>query len=75
MSVLDLKIAEIHELLNKKEITVSDLVKESLSRIKANDDNTIICATSQPESNPDDTGISSVGIHRVKGRHCDKHSY
>lgn len=39
MSVLDLKIAEIHELLNKKEITVSDLVKESLSRIKANDDN------------------------------------
>lgn len=34
MSILDKTIVEIHEALIKKEVKVSDLVKESLERIK-----------------------------------------
>ena len=33
MSLFDLKIADLHELLHKKELKVSDLVDESFKRI------------------------------------------
>lgn len=38
MSLFDLRLQEIHNLLNKKELAVSDLVDASLERIKAVDD-------------------------------------
>ncbi|MEH7235187.1 Asp-tRNA(Asn)/Glu-tRNA(Gln) amidotransferase subunit GatA [Bacillus sp. JJ1562] len=38
MSLFDRKVSEIHSLLHKKEISVSDLVDESIKRINAVDD-------------------------------------
>lgn len=38
MSVFDYKVAELHQLLHKKELSVSDLVDESYKRIAAVDD-------------------------------------
>ncbi|XJZ27657.1 Asp-tRNA(Asn)/Glu-tRNA(Gln) amidotransferase subunit GatA [Bacillota bacterium Lsc_1132] len=38
MSIFDYKVAELHQLLHKKEVTVSDLVDESYKRIKEVDD-------------------------------------
>ena len=38
MSLFDQKVSELHELLQNKEITVSDLVDESYKRIQEVDD-------------------------------------
>ncbi|WP_026678286.1 Asp-tRNA(Asn)/Glu-tRNA(Gln) amidotransferase subunit GatA [Fictibacillus gelatini] len=38
MSLFDKKVSELHQLLHKKEISVTDLVDESYARIKAVDD-------------------------------------
>src|SRR5690606_3835324 len=38
MSLLDHKVKDLHELLHKKEITVTDLVDESFKRINEVDD-------------------------------------
>ena len=38
MSLFDYKVSDLHELLHKKEITVSDLVNESYKRIQEVDD-------------------------------------
>ena len=38
MSLFDHKVAELHELLHKKELRVSDLVDESYKRIRQVDD-------------------------------------
>ena len=38
VSLFDHKVSELHELLHKKEITVSDLVDESYKRIQEVDD-------------------------------------
>ena len=38
MSIFDKKVADLHQLLHKKEVTVSDLVDESYKRIKEVDD-------------------------------------
>ena len=38
MSLFDRKVSDLHDLLHKKEITVSDLVDESYKRIQEVDD-------------------------------------
>ena len=38
MSLFDYKVSDLHELLHKKELTVSDLVNESYKRIQEVDD-------------------------------------